>query len=489
MTLFVTLGAMRLLIFLLCLFSLTAGEVGPASTAVIINGDSVASGTIAREWMRLRHIPEGQAIVLTGIPAGHLLSLADFQQLMLKPIEAELVKRGIAERIALIAYAPDLPTAISFDVDKDAPPGAQSPGAITGMTLLAPLLDGPSITFTSLRANPYAEKAVRPGMDLDLAASADPRFALAMKALSDTNTTEALALFTALATAHPAPSILYNLACMQALTGSLPEAEASLDKAISAGWMDAGHTAADSDLTALRTRPGWAELLKRIDEQTARIVPADSTPFTPIPAGADGIPGRLAMILGNLGPLGLSVAETQAQLAASVAADGSAPRGTVWFMASDNDARTGPRRWAFAAAAKALIAEGVAAEVRRGILPPRDALVVGSVIGIAEFDWPDCGARMVPGAWCDHLTSYGGFLHKPVGQTPLTAFLRAGASGSGGAVEEPLNHSQKFPSAFIHLHRVRGLTLVEALYRSMACPYQYLAVGDPLSRPWPAQGK
>ena len=72
------------------------------------------------------------------------------------------------------------------------------------------------------------------------------------------------------------------------------------------------------------------------------------------------------------------------------------------------------------------------------------------------------------------------------GQTPLTAFLRAGAAGAGGTVTEPLNYPFKFPSAFVHLHRARGLSLIEAVHRSMSCPYQYLVVGDPLSRPWPA---
>jgi hypothetical protein len=193
------------------------------------------------------------------------------------------------------------------------------------------------------------------------------------------------------------------------------------------------------------------------------------------------------MVLGNIGPRGLSEAEIQAQLAASIAADGSAPRGTVWFMVSGDQARTGPRRWAFAAAAKALRELGIAAEVRDGVLPPRDAQVAGATIGIADFDWPGSGAGILPGAWCDHLTSTGGALQAGAGQTPFTVFLRAGAAGSGGAVSEPLNHHEKFPSAFVHLHRVRGLTLVEAVHRSMACPYQYLAMGDPLSRPWPAR--
>ncbi len=477
----------RLGLLVLAVTLLTAAEVGPDGTAVVINGDSPASGVIAREWMRLRGIADDHAVVLSGLPAGHLIALADFRTRILVPVEAALVERGLAARIALIAYAPDLPTGVSFQAAADAPRGACSPGSITGLTLLAPLLDGPAQVYTSLYANPYAERPKQPGLELEIAAAKDPRYNQAMQALSDKDYAGARRLLLSLATDHPSANVMYNLACMQALAGALPEAEASLGKAIDAGWMDARHTAVDSDLKALHERPAWSGLLARTEANLALIEPDSSPSFTPLPAGADGIPGRLAMVLGNLGPRGLTIEQTRVQLAASVAADGSEPQGTVWFMVSGDQARTGPRRWAFQAAARALNTLGVAAEVRDGVLPPRDALVVGATIGIATFDWPAGGAHIVPGAWCDHLTSTGGCLQAGAGQTPLTAFLRAGAAGAGGTVAEPLNHPQKFPSAFMHLHRVRGLTLVEAVYRSMAGPYQYLAVGDPLSRPWPGK--
>jgi hypothetical protein len=190
------------------------------------------------------------------------------------------------------------------------------------------------------------------------------------------------------------------------------------------------------------------------------------------------------MLLSATSGRGVAVDEALAQLSASVAADGSRPTGTVWFMVSEDAARTGPRRWAFAAAARELKALGVDAQVTPGVLPPKDAVVIGATVGTATFDWSASGARMLPGAWCDHLTSTGGELQPGGGQTPLTAWLRAGAAGSGGAVHEPFNIPLKFPSAFVHLHRVRGLSLVEAVHRTMPMPFQYLAVGDPLSRPW-----
>ncbi len=347
------------------------------------------------------------------------------------------------------------------------------------------MLDLPNAGFTALTANRYAVLPVGLNSKLELQAERDPRNLQSYALIEAKNHAAAVTVLTALASEIPAPTVLYNLACVQALTGALDAAETALDQAITAGWLSSEHTAADPDLSALRSRPGWAGRLARIRANADKIEPPPSPRFTPLPATADGIPGRLAMVLSNLGPRGLTAEEATANLAASAAADGSAPRGTFWFMVSGDAYRTGPRAPLFRMAAKALVDLGFAAEVINGGLPPREAQVAGAVIGLASFNWPGSGAHMLPGAWCDHLTSFGGMMEGNAGQTPCTAFLRAGAAGSGGTVTEPLNPPHKFPSPFIHLHRVRGLTLVESLYLGLPCAYQYLALGDPLSRPWP----
>ena len=248
------------------------------------------------------------------------------------------------------------------------------------------------------------------------------------------------------------------------------------------------HSAKDPDLTALRTRPAWAGLIARMQatqtRELAAVRPETSARFQPTPGVDGGPPGRLAMVLAPGGERGFDTGLAIAGLSRSVAADGSNPHGTFWFMNSNDVDRTSPRSWAFTGAAAALVELGKLAEVRDGILPPDGSQVAGAVIGAATFDWPASHATMLAGAWCDHLTSLGGVLDRDSGQTPLSAFLLAGAAGAGGTVHEPLNVANKFPSAFLHVHRVRGLTLVEAVHRTMSAPYQYLAVGDPLSRPW-----
>lgn len=91
----------------------------------------------------------------------------------------------------------------------------------------------------------------------------------------------------------------------------------------------------------------------------------------------------------------------------------------------------------------------------------------------------------LPGAVADHLTSHGGFLPDGNGQMPITDWLRAGATGSYGTVEEPCNYEQKFPRASVLVDRYRrGDTLIEAYWKSVQWPGQGLFVGEPLARPW-----
>jgi uncharacterized protein (TIGR03790 family) len=104
-----------------------------------------------------------------------------------------------------------------------------------------------------------------------------------------------------------------------------------------------------------------------------------------------------------------------------------------------------------------------------------------SVPGIDTLGW-------LPGAVADHLTSLGG-LTEPnapsLGQMPATAWLRAGATGSYGTVEEPCNLADKFPRASVLMRRYSsGDTLIEAYWKSVRTPGQGLFLGEPLARPW-----
>ena len=93
-----------------------------------------------------------------------------------------------------------------------------------------------------------------------------------------------------------------------------------------------------------------------------------------------------------------------------------------------------------------------------------------------------------PGAVADHLTSTGGVL---VGGSQMSAlaWLRAGATASFGEVSEPCNRLDKFPNTTVFLrHYLRGDTVLEAYWKSVAMPGQGLIIGEPLARPYGTSG-
>ena len=191
----------------------------------------------------------------------------------------------------------------------------------------------------------------------------------------------------------------------------------------------------------------------------------------------------LSAMLGYTDGRGNSIDEAVSYLTSAASADGSFPTGNIYFM-ENSDIRARTRRKQFEPVIGELKKLGVHAEIESGDVPFKKNQVAGVMAGIPEFKWELHNSQIVPGAFCDNLTSFGGVLRGGAGQTPLSVFLRHGAAGSCGAVIEPYALANKFPHAVFHLHYARGLSLIEAFYRSVKDPYQQLLVGDPLCRPW-----
>jgi len=207
----------------------------------------------------------------------------------------------------------------------------------------------------------------------------------------------------------------------------------------------------------------------------------------------------LSTFLGVTYGRGNSVPEIISYLERAAAADGKRPDGTIYFM-YNTDIRSTHRRGQvggagdhFAAAVAAIDSLGVQAKIANGVLPTNAPDVAGLVMGSPKFDWSKSGSRLLGGAICDNLTSFGGVLDPAMDnetpndvqpQTPLTAFLRAGAAGACGTVVEPFLVSEKFPLPSLQVHYARGCSLAESFYQSLHCPFQQLIVGDPLCQPW-----
>ena len=112
--------------------------------------------------------------------------------------------------------------------------------------------------------------------------------------------------------------------------------------------------------------------------------------------------------------------------------------------------------------------------------------LLGLMTGLASYLLPV--NAFVPGTLADTLTSFAGELFENTGQTPLLAFLEAGAAGSYGTVVEPCNYTQKFPDPVDYFYQARGFTLAETYYQSVLNPFQGLFAGEPLSAPFARPG-
>jgi len=92
--------------------------------------------------------------------------------------------------------------------------------------------------------------------------------------------------------------------------------------------------------------------------------------------------------------------------------------------------------------------------------------------------------EFVPGALADHLTSGGGRLTNSPQMSALR-WLEAGATGSYGAVIEPCNYRAKFPDPGTAIFwYLRGASLIEAYWKSVAWPGEGIFVGEPLAAPF-----
>src|SRR5690606_33177530 len=132
----------------------------------------------------------------------------------------------------------------------------------------------------------------------------------------------------------------------------------------------------------------------------------------------------------------------------------------------------------------AITSRGGTASTLSGVLPENHNDCLGIVTGWADPDIDGAPMTLLPGAFADHLTSWAATFDIN-NQTKISAWIRRGASGSAGTVEEPCNYPGKFPHANLHAFYFQGLSLGEAYFRSLGhLPFQGLFIGDPLTRPF-----
>jgi len=179
--------------------------------------------------------------------------------------------------------------------------------------------------------------------------------------------------------------------------------------------------------------------------------------------------------------------QAKALIDRGVESDGTFPRGTAYLVSTSDRARN------VRSAEYPLVEKLLASRVRTKLVKA-EALrgrqdVLFYFTGRQNVEGLET-LRFLPGAVADHLTSAGGALTSRTGQMSALRWLEAGATGSYGTVVEPCNMWQKFPEpAVLALHYVRGETLIEAYWKSVAMPGQGIFIGEPLAAPCRARGR
>ncbi|HUU82201.1 MAG TPA: Ig-like domain-containing protein [Phycisphaerae bacterium] len=203
------------------------------------------------------------------------------------------------------------------------------------------------------------------------------------------------------------------------------------------------------------------------------------------PSSAAGAPRYLVgALLGYTGLRGNTPAEVVAQIDRSVAADGTRPAGTFYYMKTTDEARSSPRDPFFPDAISSISTLGGQAVQIDDVLPNGHHDCLGIMTG-----WPNprvgsADVTLLPGSYGDHLTSWAATFDKSP-QTKVSMWIAEGASGSHGTVEEPCAVPGKFPHPRVYVYYFQGLSLGESLFRSLEyLPYQGLIYGDPLTQPF-----
>lgn len=502
----------------MCVSTSLAGG-GPEGVAVIVNSESPESTALANEYVHLRRIPMPNVIYLKGIPpADKEVSIEDFRTKILLPLFQALEARGVASQIDTIIYSVGFPTTVNFqgDIgsDQQTPKAITAGASLTGLTYLyQAVLAKAAPYYLSFDINWYYRKPTPKRQDTaPWTEEETTKFGEIKKLLDEysrrssqniedkewaaTFRKDLGGLLDDLLKTHPNHQNLLTLrAGQRVLEGQADEAMSLLQQAYDCGWWNLEQLTNDPMWKSLASRADYKALEERMKHPEFTVAPAQgfrgSAGWDATGKAVDPEKGRrylLCSMLAVRGVRGNTPGEALSYLKRSIDADDTCPKGTIYLM-RNNDVRSTCREWAYGPTAEALKKLGVKVVITNGVLPQNAADVAGVMTGTSDFDWNKSGSTLLPGAFCDNLTSYGGILTQNSGQTPLTEFLRHGAAGASGAVAEPYALQAKFPYAPLQAFYAAGCNLAEAYYQSVQGPYQLLLVGDPLCQPWARRPK
>ncbi|MHC4874253.1 MAG: hypothetical protein ACYTFY_20570 [Planctomycetota bacterium] len=527
----------RVIITILILFAFSKSyAVEAENTALVVNSESEDSKKIAQTYIKLRDIPAQNVIELSGIKNVESCSVEEFRQTILIPVLNTIKARELETKIDLVAYSAGIPWYIEIQDDMKSDnlwsPYKKPFASITGLTFLYEMvLKKDFYNYTDSYANWYVRLPVVeiPDSEWSAADIADKKkidrffkqkviyekeslsefrkklkkegkkFTWKMKVTmrekdrqwENEQWPKVRSLLAELKKKHPFnPDISIKYAQSLTLEGQHEKAVKSINDARKGGLFEYISVTSETDFAPLKKLDSFKAVISKMKE-------SDFTIPSPLEFSSnnfhkkDGSAGTektgrrylLSMVLGVTSGRGNTADEVIKMLERSRKAEGTNPDGTI-YIAKNGGVRSTTREWAFAKTIEQLKKQGIKAEIVEGKLPQKKTDIAGAVLGTAAFDWKKSESIILPGAVCEHLTSFGGRLFKSAGQTPISEHIRHGASGSSGTVAEPYAIQAKFPMPYFHCYYTSGYTMAECFFMTIKQPFQILLIGDPLCRPW-----
>ncbi|MEM9942482.1 MAG: hypothetical protein AAF939_13025 [Planctomycetota bacterium] len=480
---------------------------GPENVLLVVNADSASSKLLANHYVAGRNIPSRNVVYLSGIPDRETTTEEVFRDKIIKPILKEIETRKLGSSIDYIVYSSDFPTMVTngkhfFALRDKLKESGQTldrrlyaPNAsLTSMTYFAGATSQDNPNYIALNSNSYYRVPASAILKTPFIGTKQQLFVAATSEIQDDNRvelTKSIETLKTLFTTNPRqPAMAYWLARRYAQLGEIKNATTALIAAVRLGWQYRVFTTSDPFFSKAMKDQAFKKLVSQIPDKPFDFAPtvAFRKRYLWAPNGfANSEAGQgnqfyLSSILAVTRNHGITEKEAVRQLRRTMAADSSFPTGTFYFT-DTSDVRTRTRRPQFDKVVRRLKDMGHGAEIIKAVMPQQKRDILGLTTGTSKFNWTKTGSKILPGAFCDNLTSYGGMMHK-AGQTKLSAFLANGAAGASGTIVEPYAIGAKFPHPMVHVHYARGCSLGESFYQSVYGPFQILLVGDALCQPF-----
>ena len=182
------------------------------------------------------------------------------------------------------------------------------------------------------------------------------------------------------------------------------------------------------------------------------------------------------------GQFGMPPEQVIRNLQRTVTADGTKPKGTIYFEDNNSDPYRS-RKLYWPAVEDYMTAHGIPWVQEIGTLPVSHQDVMGAQIGVVGYVVPQ-GAKYLPGSWAENLTSWSGMYYTDPGplENPNGKLIQAGCAATGGTVMEPGANPRRFSMPEFYVFQHDGSTLGEAFYKTLMSPDLNLFHGDLLSQ-------